>query len=130
MIRRPPRSTLFPYTTLFRSPTAAALFLCPPHDALGSPLERFLPDAAQALSFAPLTTQAVLGEMTARTASGREIPVEVSVSFEHHSGGATTTLFARDLTSRNKAEAQRNELEDQLRESHKMQALGTMAGAV
>src|SRR2546425_5168982 len=24
MIRRPPRSTLFPYTTLFRSPTAAA----------------------------------------------------------------------------------------------------------
>jgi two-component system, cell cycle sensor histidine kinase and response regulator CckA len=69
------------------NPTAAALFLCPPHDALGSPLERFLPDAAQALSFAPLTTQAVLGEMTARTASGREIPVEVSVSFEHHSGG-------------------------------------------
>jgi PAS domain S-box-containing protein len=79
------------------NPTAAALFLCPPHDALGSPLERFLPDAAQALSFAPLTTQAVLGEMTARTASGREIPVEVSVSFEHHSGGETTTVFARDL---------------------------------
>src|SRR5260221_9143682 len=24
MIRRPPRSTLFPYTTLFRSPSAAA----------------------------------------------------------------------------------------------------------
>src|SRR3989441_8128662 len=26
MIRRPPRSTLFPYTTLFRSPAATALF--------------------------------------------------------------------------------------------------------
>src|SRR2546427_4382170 len=25
MIRRPPRSTLFPYTTLFRSPTAGAV---------------------------------------------------------------------------------------------------------
>src|SRR3712207_8079550 len=25
MIRRPPRSTLFPYTTLFRSPTTSAL---------------------------------------------------------------------------------------------------------
>src|SRR3712207_7955499 len=25
MIRRPPRSTLFPYTTLFRSPTAIAI---------------------------------------------------------------------------------------------------------
>src|SRR3712207_8321361 len=29
MIRRPPRSTLFPYTTLFRSPVE------PAHDALG-----------------------------------------------------------------------------------------------
>src|SRR2546430_13758566 len=27
MIRRPPRSTLFPYTTLFRSPSAQASFL-------------------------------------------------------------------------------------------------------
>src|SRR3989442_11864720 len=26
MIRRPPRSTLFPYTTLFRSPLSAAFF--------------------------------------------------------------------------------------------------------
>src|SRR2546429_3765567 len=30
MIRRPPRSTLFPYTTLFRSPAAARADL--PHD--------------------------------------------------------------------------------------------------
>src|SRR2546430_14465281 len=29
MIRRPPRSTLFPYTTLFRSPAHAALQLQP-----------------------------------------------------------------------------------------------------
>src|SRR3712207_9059768 len=28
MIRRPPRSTLFPYTTLFRSPDAGADHLC------------------------------------------------------------------------------------------------------
>src|SRR5258707_13443760 len=30
MIRRPPRSTLFPYTTLFRSPLAAVLPALPP----------------------------------------------------------------------------------------------------
>ena len=112
------------------NPTAAALFLCSPHDALGSPLDRFLPDAARALAFAPLTTQAILGEMAARTASGREVPVEVSVSFEHHNNGDTTTVFARDLTSRKKAEAQRGALESQLRESHKMQAVGTMAGGI
>src|SRR3989442_11119044 len=28
MIRRPPRSTLFPYTTLFRSPVARSAVLC------------------------------------------------------------------------------------------------------
>src|SRR2546425_3675053 len=30
MIRRPPRSTLFPYTTLFRSPAHAATGVTPP----------------------------------------------------------------------------------------------------
>lgn len=117
------------HITVF-NPTAAALFLCSPQDALGSPLERFLPDAAKALSFASLTTQAVLGEMTGLTVSGREIPVEISVSFERQSSGNTTTIFARDLTSRKRAEAQRNALETQLRESHKMQAVGTMAGGI
>src|SRR5258708_29727843 len=35
MIRRPPRSTLFPYTTLFRSqyPDALLIFIMPPDEA-------------------------------------------------------------------------------------------------
>ena len=112
------------------NPTAAVLFQCSASDALGSRLERFLPDAAQALGFGQLTTQAVLGEMTARTAAGKELSVEVSVSFEHHADGLSTTVFARDLTSRKRTEAQRSALETQLREAHKMQALGTMAGGI
>jgi len=112
------------------NPTAAALFQCSTSDALGSPLERFLPDAAQALAFAQLATQALLGEMTALTAAGKELAVEVSVSFERRAEGETTTVFARDLTGRKKAEAHRSELEAQLRESHKMQAVGTMAGGI
>ena len=112
------------------NPTAAALFQCAASDALGSQLKRFLPDADQALAFAQLTTQAMLGEMTAFSASGKELSVEVSMSFERHDEGETTTVFARDLTSRKKAEAQRSELEAQLRESHKMQAVGTMAGGI
>src|SRR2546430_7038309 len=35
MIRRPPRSTLFPYTTLFRSLGAAALPFCDSYKYLG-----------------------------------------------------------------------------------------------
>lgn len=112
------------------NPTAAALFQCAASDALGSPVQRFLPDAQQVLAFAQLATQAMLGEMTAHTVSGKELAVEVSVSFERHAEGETTTIFARDLTGRKKAEAHRNELEVQLRESHKMQAVGTMAGGI
>lgn len=112
------------------NPTAAMLFQCPASDALGSAIVRFIPNAQQMLAFAQLTTQAVLGEMTALTASGRELAVEISVSFERHAGGETTTVFARDLTARKREEARRAELELQLRESHKMQAVGTMAGGI
>src|SRR3712207_7538201 len=37
MIRRPPRSTLFPYTTLFRSRSIAALPAAPVGDSLRDP---------------------------------------------------------------------------------------------
>ncbi|WP_404818466.1 PAS domain-containing hybrid sensor histidine kinase/response regulator [Rhodoferax ferrireducens] len=115
--------------TIF-NPTAAALFQCPSSQALGSQLTRFLPDAVQTLSYNKLTTHAQLGEMTGLTASGNSVSIEVSVSFELHPDGDTTTIFARDLTSRKKIEAHRNALESQLRESQKMQAVGTMAGGI
>ena len=118
------------------NPTAAALFQCAASTTRWAARSTaFLPDAAQALAFAQLTTQARAGRDDGphrqRQASW---PVEVSVSFERHAesvgGGETTTVFARDLTGRKKAEAHRNELEAQLRESHKMQAVGTMAGGI
>src|SRR3712207_8033690 len=56
MIRRPPRSTLFPYTTLFRSPSAVPVRRCPSRclrplgagqgDLEGSALRRVAEDAA------------------------------------------------------------------------------------
>ena len=112
------------------NPTAAALFQCPTRDALGSPLSRFFPDLEATPAWAQLTTQAALGEMPARTATGRLLDVEVNMTFERHEGSTTTTVFARDLTARKKAEERRQELEVQLRESQKMQAVGTMAGGI
>ncbi|MBN9330470.1 MAG: hybrid sensor histidine kinase/response regulator [Comamonas sp. SCN 67-35] len=112
------------------NPTAAALFQCPTRDALGSPLSRFFPDLERAPAYAQLTTQVAMGEMHARTATGRLLAVEVNMAFEHHEGNLTTTVFARDLTARKRAEKRRQELEVQLRESQKMQAVGTMAGGI
>src|SRR5256885_9700048 len=63
MIRRPPRSTLFPYTTLFRSErsdtlrsserpplstaTLRAAFICSPSSSIAPPADRSLPLAAR-----------------------------------------------------------------------------------
>jgi signal transduction histidine kinase/ActR/RegA family two-component response regulator len=115
--------------TIF-NPTAAALFQCPSTQALGSDLGRFLPTAVDMLTYHHLTTHAQLGEITGLTAGGKVVAIEVSMSFERQPDGDTTTVFARDLSARKKIEAHRNTLESQLRESHKMQAVGTMAGGI
>ncbi len=112
------------------NPAAATLFRCPPDQALKSPLDRFLPDAITAIAATQVSTHALLGEMAGRTTDGKTLALEVSVSCERHPEGNITTVFARDLTARKSVEAHRNTLEIQLRESHKMQAIGTMAGGI
>src|ERR1043165_6392123 len=42
MIRRPPRSTLFPYTTLFRSHSRVACSPLPFHEVVNEPCQRLL----------------------------------------------------------------------------------------
>lgn len=134
------------------NPAATALFACPADQALGSPLGRFLPEVERALAQGEVPAQAMLGEYQASNTLGKTIYVEISVSLERrlrtraviHSNappevkqrgqtlphGAVTTLFVRDLSARKQAEAQRIALETQLRESQKMQAMGTMAGGI
>ncbi|EGI76282.1 PAS domain-containing hybrid sensor histidine kinase/response regulator [Hylemonella gracilis] len=114
------------------NPAASALFQCPPEQALGASLAHFLPDAIEAIASTLVSTQAILGEVNGRTAAGLPLTLEVSVSRERQSDGQgdITTIFARDLTARRQVEAQRNVLEVQLREAHKMQAIGTMAGGI
>ena len=130
------------------NPAATALFAIAQEEALGAPLGRFLPQIEKALAEGALPAQAALGEVEAHDAQGRPLFVEVSLSVERRqrhlphsqtptqlrgarpSQGAITTLFLRDLSARKQAEAQRIALETQLRESQKMQAMGTMAGGI
>ena len=112
------------------NPTAATLFHCPSDQALGKPLTQFLPDAVQALSYSDITSHAQLGEMEGVTSIGETVPLDVSLSFENHPDGDIITLFVHDLTAHKKMEAHRTALESQLRESQKMQAIGTMAGGI
>jgi two-component system, cell cycle sensor histidine kinase and response regulator CckA len=112
------------------NPAAAALFQCEAYLALGTSLSRFLPDCSHVLQATEQASQALLGEMSGNTAQGTALALEVSVTRERLAAGDVITVFARDLTQRKAMEAQRNELEAQLRESHKMQAVGTMAGGI
>jgi PAS domain S-box-containing protein len=112
------------------NPTAATLFRCPSDQAQGRSITQFLPDAAHALSYSDIASHAQLGEMTGLTSEGDKVPLDVSLSFEHHPDGDIITLFAHDLTARKKMEMHRATLESQLRESQKMQAIGTMAGGI
>jgi signal transduction histidine kinase/ActR/RegA family two-component response regulator len=134
------------------NPAATALFECAADQALGSKLGRFLPQVEAVLTTGGVSTQTTLGEFAAATLQGREIFVEISVSLERRlvnrasseqpmaeavarrgqqgAHGEVTTIFARDLTASKLAESRRVALETQLRESQKMQAMGTMAGGI
>src|SRR2546426_8156427 len=74
MIRRPPRSTLFPYTTLFRSvkiaPTNAAPPYRPAPDLLGRTLHDVFPKA-QADEFLGLIERALAWRQTVDRKSTR-----------------------------------------------------------
>src|SRR2546422_2554854 len=61
MIRRPPRSTLFPYTTLFRSPRTATAFVLKTTDAIhrGDIVSRMAP---------PLSKEEAKAEQAAKAA--------------------------------------------------------------
>ncbi len=112
------------------NPAAAILFQCPADQALHTPLERFLPEITSAMATMQVVKHAMLGEVVGQTFDGKALALEASVTSEHHPQGNITTIFARDLTAKKQVEAHRNILETQLRESQKMQAIGTMAGGI
>ncbi|MGE0330474.1 MAG: ATP-binding protein [Ramlibacter sp.] len=116
---------------------AASMFGCRRTDALSSPLVRFLPECAPALAAAGPTPPggtapaAVRARaMTALRQDGAAFPVEASISQIQVTGRAMYLLILRDMSARAAADKERTALETQLRESQKMEALGTMAGGI
>jgi PAS domain S-box-containing protein len=69
-------------------------------------------------------------ETVHRAKDGREIPVEVSISSVAYNGISYVCGLARDITERIRAAEEKFKLESQLRQSQKMEAIGTLAGGI
>jgi PAS domain S-box-containing protein len=71
-----------------------------------------------------------LVETTALRADGSEFPVELAISVAVAPDGNIYVGHLRDITARRQAESQRVELEGQLRQAQKMEAIGHLTGGI
>jgi len=71
-----------------------------------------------------------LVETTAMRADGSEFPVELAISVAAAPDGNIYVGHLRDISARREAEARRAELEGQLRQAQKMEAIGQLTGGI
>jgi PAS domain S-box-containing protein len=106
--------------------------------ALGQPVDAVLPSAlgtGAASLVAPdgarmAGSAAATAEVESVRSDGSTFPLEVSVTRVAHGGQILTTAVLRDLSGHKRAERERAALEAELRQSQKMEAIGTLAGGV
>jgi PAS domain S-box-containing protein len=68
--------------------------------------------------------------LSAMRADGSEFPVELAISEAEGVGGKLFIGYLRDITAQQEAESARAELEAQLRQAQKMEAIGHLTGGV
>jgi two-component system cell cycle sensor histidine kinase/response regulator CckA len=122
------------------NPAAERTFQRRRDDVLGSDLaDLMIPERERAAHRRGLQrhlesgTSRILGrriEVTALRADGTEFPCELAIAASPGGDQPIFTAFLRDLTERNDAQTRRASLEQQLRDSQKMQAVGQLAGGV
>ncbi len=112
-----------------------ALTGCTRDELIGAPFKNNFTDPERAeagIKLALIKRKLTDYELTARDRAGRETVVSYSATtfYDRERRLQGVLAAARDITERKRDEARRVQLEAQLRESQKMEALGTLAGGV
>lgn len=119
---------------------AEKIFGYSPDEAIGQSLDLLIPESFQTIHrshiarFADSTPSACRMaahlEIVGCRKDGAEFPAEASISKLEVSGKKILTVVLRDVTERKRAEREKSKLETRLRQSQKMEAIGTLAGGI
>jgi PAS domain S-box-containing protein len=109
-------------------------------DVLGRPLVTLIvPERYRARHIAGLAQYKRTGdgpalgkhlELAACTRDGREIPIELSITPTPTPSGHLFTAFIRDISDQRRSEQDRQGLEEQLRQSERLEGIGRLAGGI
>lgn len=105
-------------------------------DLLGRPaIDRFHPDVRQTMlasakELGDDAAKALPGEVVFLRLDGSEIMVDVTAVPIEYNENSGTVVFARDISARKLLEREKQEMEAQMRQQQKLEAIGTLAGGV
>jgi two-component system cell cycle sensor histidine kinase/response regulator CckA len=88
------------------------------------------PDGTSEVTKATLERGGLLSETALKRRDGLTVPVELTATVVELEGRKVILATARDISERRRAEAERIALEDQLRQSQKMEGIGRLAGGI